>query len=137
MSKKHDVVINESGSNPAEYFSFEVHGESCKIRAIAQDCTGEMSLIKITSDQAREVVDALEAAMVDLETPQVGDTIDSAEVLEKLPLDSILRNPITGAAYWRNSIGWLTSYTHYERGAGEVLSIAGGSLELLHIGGSK
>lgn len=138
MSKIHNVDIEQrSWMNSDEYFSFEVDGEPRKITAIARDNTGDLALIKITAEQAREVVDALEAAIVDLETPQVGDTIDSAKVLEKLPHGSILRNPITGSAYWRNSDGWLTYYAHYERCAGDVLSIAGGALELLYVGEGK
>ena len=138
MSKKHDVIIKEgSWMDSAEYFSFEVAGESRKITAIARDSTGDLALIKVTAEQAREVVDALEAAIVDLETPQVGDTIDSAKVLEKLPHGSILRNPIVGTAYWRNGEGWFSPSTYTGRSAGEALSIAGGSLELLCIGEGK
>ena len=138
MSKKYNVDIEqESWTDPDEYFSFEVDGEPRKITAIARDGAGDLALIRITAEQAREVVDALEAAIVELETPQVGDVIDSAEVLEKLPRGSILRSPITGSAYWRNSDGWLTPRAYTGRSAGDVLSIAGGSLELLYVGEGK
>lgn len=138
MSKQHEVTIEEkSWGDPAEYFSFEADGEPRKITAIARDCTGDMSLIRITVEQAREVVDALEAAIVDLETPQVGDVIDSAKVLERLPRGSILRNPDIGTAYWRNGDGWFNPRTYTGRSAGEALSIAGGLLELLYIGEGK
>lgn len=138
MSKQHDVDINEpGGSDPAEYFSFEVDGEPRKIKAIARDCTGDLALIRITAEQAREVVDALEAAIEDLETPHVGDTIDSAKVLEKLPHGSILRSPETGSAYWRSIDGWCSPNTQEGWGAGDILSIAGGSLELLYVGEGK
>src|SRR5699024_5307782 len=133
VSKIHNVDIEQrSGMNSGEYFSFEVDVEPREITAMARDSTGDLALIRITAEQAREFVDGLEAAIVDLETPQVGDTIDSEKVLEKLPRGSFLRNPISGSAYWRNSDGWLSSYAHYERCAGDVLSIAGGALELLY-----
>ena len=138
MSKKYNVDIEqESWMDSGEYFSFEVDGEPRRITAIARDSTGDLALIRITAEQAREVVDALEAAIVELETPQVGDMIDSARVLGKLPDGSILRNPETGSAYWRNSDGWFNPRTYAGRSAGEALSIAGGALELLYVGGSK
>lgn len=138
MSKKYNVDIEqESWTNPDEYFSFEVDGEPRKITAIARDGAGDLALIRITAEQAHEVVDALEAAIEDLETPQVGDMIDSARVLGKLPHDSILRNPETGSAYWRNSDGWFNPRTYAGRSASEALSIAGGSLELLYVGEGK
>lgn len=138
MSKKYNVIIEqESWMDSDEYFSFEVDGEPRKITAIARDNTGDMSLLKITAEQAREVVDALEAAIVELETPHVGDTIDSAEVLEKLPHGSILRSPITGSAHWRSVDYWFSQYTYSGRTAGDMLSFAGGALELLYIGEDK
>lgn len=139
MSKLHNVVIEErTWGPPYEYFSFETVEGSRKITAVARDNTGDMSLIRITAEQAREVVDALEAAIVDLETPQVGDTIDSAKALKKLPRGSILRNPVTGAAYWRNFDGWSNQRsTGIGWGADEALTVAGGALELLHIGEGK
>ena len=138
MSKKYDVDIEkQSWTDPAEYFSFEVDGEPRKITAIARDSTGDMALIRITAEQAREVVGALEAAIVDLETPQVGDMIDSARVLEKLPGGSILRSPITGSAYWRNGDGWFNPRAYTGLTAEVALAAASGALELLCIGEGK
>lgn len=138
MSKKYNVDIEQgSWTDPAEYFSFEACGEPRKITAIARDSTGDMALLKLTAEQAREVVDALAAAIDDLETPQVGDTIDSAEVLEKLPNGSILRSLITWSAYWRDRGAWHNPVSTHGMDAYIALAAAGGRLELLHIGEGK
>lgn len=138
MSKQHEVVITKRASGDSdEHFSFEASRWSRRVTAIARDNTGDVTLLRITAEQAREVVDALAAAIDDLETPQVGDIISSTRELEKLPNGSILRSPATGRAYWRDRGAWHNPVSTHDMNAYVALTAAGGPLELLYIGEDK
>lgn len=136
MGKRQQLMISKGAEGtPREYIALDTRGVARLVTVIVQDVMDDMTLVRLTAEQARELSDALGAAIDDLRAPQVGDTICLPRELEELPDGSIVRSTATGAPHlcrgglWGDELGGLSAL--------EVFLDSGGVFELLHIGEGK
>lgn len=103
------------------------------------DRDGDHSVINFPSGVARDIAQSITEAAECIDNPrlpEIGETVTSAAVLDRLPEESILRNVDTQAPYWRDPTGWRNPYAECGLTADGALGIAVNGLVLLHVGGN-